>query len=82
MIFTTREGKIIDTDKDLTPPERHVIQKLFLWETLATSIEQFREKTQHALKMGWNNSGPIKETSTLKLIINELEKRVMERLKK
>ncbi|RLB18525.1 MAG: hypothetical protein DRG63_02220 [Deltaproteobacteria bacterium] len=80
MIFQLSDGQSFDTDKDLTAPERHVLQKLFLWETLASSMEQFREKKKEALLKGWNNSGPVKEGPALRAIISELEKRLAKRL--
>ena len=75
MIFTTSNGKSFDTDKDLTAPERHILQKLFAWESMVTSLEQFRDKKETALLKGWNNSGPIDESLALNTIINDLEKR-------
>jgi len=81
VIITTADGKSFDTETDLTAPERHMLQKLFLWESLAISLEQFREKKEQALLKGWNNSGPIQEGPALKSIIRDLEKRVSHRLK-
>jgi hypothetical protein len=80
MLFTTDDGKSFDTQRDLTAPERHILQKLFLWETMAASIREFREKKDAALESGWNNSGPVNESPALKIIISELEKRVAIRL--
>ncbi len=80
MIFSTADGKSFNTETDLTSPERHVLQKLFLWETMASSIQEFREKKADALKAGWNNSGPVPEGNVLKAIVNELERRVSVRL--
>ncbi len=82
MIITTRNGKSFDTDKDLTAPERHILQKLFAWESMVTSLEQFRDKKETALLKGWNNSGPIDESLALNTIINDLEKKVDARLSK
>ena len=81
MLFTTKEGKSFDTQDDLTAPERHILQKLFLWETMASSMQEFRAKKDAALENGWNDSGPISESPTLKSIILELERRVSERVK-
>jgi len=75
MIITTRNGKSFDTDKDLSAPERHILQKLFAWESMASSLEQFREKKETALLNGWNNSGPINESMALRTIIEDMEKR-------
>ncbi len=74
--------KEIDTNKDLSAPERHVLQKLFLWESMVSSLDEFRKKKNEALEKGWNNSGPIKPSQNLLLIINELESRIKKRLSK
>lgn len=81
MIITTKDGKSFDTETDLTAPERHILQKLFLWESMASTLDQFREKKAQALLRGWNNSGPIQESPALKLIIQDLERKVSVRLK-
>jgi len=81
MIITTWNGKSFDTDKDLTEAERHIIQKLFAWESLVISLEQFREKKKDALLKGWNNLGPVTESTTLSTIIKDIEKKVEARLK-
>jgi len=59
MIFRTTDGQSFDTEKDLRSEERHVLQKLFGWEAMAASLDQFREKKRDALQRGWNNSGPV-----------------------
>jgi hypothetical protein len=82
MIITTRDGKSFDTDKDLTAPERHILQKLIIWELFASSVEQFREKEKEAMFRGWNNSGPIKTSETMRAILAELEEKVVLRLSK
>jgi hypothetical protein len=81
VIITTRDGKTIDTEKDLTAVERHILQKLFLWKSMADSLDQFREKKAQALLKGWNNSGPISESQNLRTIILDLEESVVARLK-
>jgi hypothetical protein len=48
---------------------------------MASSIQEFREKKDAALENGWNDSGPISESPSLKSIILELERRVFERIK-
>lgn len=80
MIFTTKNGISFDTEKDLTAPERHILQKLFIWETMASSIDQFRKKKEEAMLRGWNNSGPIGESRAMKLILADLEGKVALRL--
>ncbi len=81
MIINTWNGKSFDTDKDLSAPERHIIQKLFAWGSLVTNLEQFREKKRDALLKGWNNSGPISESMALRTILIDLERKVVARLK-
>jgi len=81
MLFTTRDGTSFDTQADLTASERHILQKLFLWENMASSIQEFRKKKEAALSNGWNNSGPVSESTALKRIIEELETRVSERIR-
>lgn len=82
MMITTQDGHTVDTNKDLTAPERHILQKLFLWETMAASLDQFREKKQDALSKGWNHSGPVRESQALRRIIQHLETRLSLRLKR
>jgi hypothetical protein len=82
MIITTKKGESFDTETDLTAPERHLLQKLFLWESMASSLEEFKKKKEEALIKGWNNSGPIRESSALKSITDDLEKKVSDRLKR
>ena len=82
MIIMTINGRSFDTQKDLTAPERHVLQKLFAWQDMSTSLEQFREKKEEALQKGWNNLGPIIESIALKFILKNMETKVIERLKK
>ncbi|MEX1302197.1 MAG: hypothetical protein AB1Z16_08530 [Desulfotignum sp.] len=80
MIIRTDSAQIIDT-ADLGPEERHVIQKLMAWMTLVDSMEQFGLKKQQALAAGWNDSGPVRETRALSVVIRHLERQVRQRLK-
>ena len=80
MIINIETGQSFDTEKDLTPPERHVLQKLFLWKSMANSLQQFREEKEKALSRGWNNSGRISESRALKAIIGDLEKKLTSHL--
>jgi hypothetical protein len=81
MIIQTSDGDSYDTEKDLTAPERHILQKLFLWESMAPSVEEFAKQAAIALRKGWNNSGPITKTQAFKRIIKSLEKKVESRIK-
>ena len=80
MIISTKSGQTFDTDKDLSAPERHVLQKLFAWEAMAESLEQFREKKTEALEKGWNHSGPVKMSPAFRAITKELERKVIDRV--
>jgi hypothetical protein len=80
MNILTKNGNSYDTEKDLTAAERHVLQKLFCWEDLAVSLDQFRQKTREALIKGWNNSGPIAPGTALSAIISDMEEKVRTRL--
>jgi hypothetical protein len=82
MIIKTRTGKSFDTDRDLTGPERHILQKLIIWESFAVSVDQFREKEKQAMLRGWNNSGPIRTSEAMRAILAELEEKVALRLSK
>ena len=82
MIIKTKNGKGFDTDRDLTAPERHILQKLFAWEAMSESVLQFREKKKKALDDGWNGSGPVAPGLALKAICKDMEKKVATRLKK
>jgi len=80
MIIKTSNGRSFDTDRDLTAAERHIVQKLFAWESLVKSREQFMQKKKDAFLRGWEDSGPVTESGVLKSIIDDLEKKVLARL--
>ena len=81
MIITTRSGRFYNTETDLNGPERHILQKLLIWESMASSIAVFRQKKEEAILKGWNHSGPIREREVLKSIIADLEEKIFLRLK-
>lgn len=81
MIFTTANGKSYETQTDLNAEERHVLQKLILWESMASNVDEFRNITAKALSKGWNNSGPIRAGAALSDILRDLETRVARRTK-
>ncbi len=81
MIITCGNSEIVDT-ASLSPEERHVIQKLLAWQSLASSVLFFREKTAAALAAGWNASGPISKTRALEQVIQHLETELRKRIKK
>jgi hypothetical protein len=76
MIILTKNGNSYDTEKDLTAPERHILQKLLFWEDLAVSPDQFRQKQRDAFLRGWNNSGPIFPGPALRTILSDQEENI------
>ena len=81
MIIHLKNGKTYDTDRDLSPPERHILQKMFALEWSAESVEHFRKKRDEAVCVGWNGSGPVQAGSALKAIMGEMDKKVKDRQK-
>lgn len=71
----------IDTERDLGSEEKHILQKLLCYKVIVTSLKEFREKTNKAFHVGWNNSGPVAKSSALSKVIEQLEKDVQNRLK-
>ncbi len=80
MLYTTEKGETFDLEEDFSSPERHILQKLLLWQEMAASVEVFRQKKAEALAAGWNNSGPIKESPALERVTRDLERKVVLRL--
>ena len=81
MLIPIDNNADIDTDRDLSSAERHIVQKLFGWKTIVGSVAEFRQKKESALVKGWNNSGPIRESKALALVAGQLEKELRLRLK-
>jgi hypothetical protein len=81
MIYTTQRGETFDLEKDFSSPERHVLQKLFIWKDMAASVEAFRLKKQEALQKGWGDSGPIPASRNLDSITRDFEAQVGLRVK-
>ncbi len=74
-------GRKINTEKELTAEERHIVQKLYAWQSLVDSLDAFREKVRQAFDSGWNNSGPVARRDIMQQIVADLEKAVIERVK-
>jgi hypothetical protein len=81
MMIDLRDNKSIDTDRDLGPEERHIVQKLFAWASIVESVDQFRELRKKAMADGWNNSGPVSESHALSLVVTDLEDQIRRQLK-
>jgi hypothetical protein len=80
MRYTTEKGETFDLEEDFSSPERHILQKLLLWQEMAASVEVFRRQKAAALEAGWNNSGPVREGRALRSVTEDLEARVARRL--
>jgi hypothetical protein len=80
MIIRTSNGQTFDTETDLSAAERHILQKLFSWKSFVTSINEFRKKKDLSFKVGWNDSGPVPESSAMRLIISDIENEISTRL--
>ena len=80
--ITIRDGRSFDTETDLKATERHILQKLMAWEALVFSVEDFKQKKKEALQKGWNESGPVPESEALKAITDDMQEKVMKRLRK
>ena len=76
MIYTTQRGQAFDLEKDFSSPERHILQKLFLWKDMAASVEEFRLKKQEALQKGWGDSGPIQASRNLESLTRDFEEQI------
>lgn len=74
-------GRKINTEKDLTAAERHIVQKLYAWQSVVNSTEAFQEKIRKAFDSGWNNSGPVIRRDIMQQIVADLEKAVISRVK-
>jgi hypothetical protein len=81
MIYTTQSGESFDLEKDFSSPERHILQKLFIWKDMAASVEEFRLKQQEALRKGWGDSGPVQASRNLKSITRDFEAQVALRIR-
>jgi len=81
MIYTTQRGESFDLEKDFSSPERHILQKLFIWKDMAASVEEFRLKKQEALHKGWSDSGPVQESGNMQSITRDFEAQVALRIR-
>jgi len=82
MLIQIDNNTVIDTDREFSSGERHVLQKLLGWKTMVKSMAEFKQKKESALAVGWNNSGPIHESEAFVLAVQQLEKELLRRLKK
>ena len=81
MLYTTKGGETFDLEKDFSSPERHILQKLFIWKDMAATLEEFRQKKREALRQGWGDSGPVPESRNLRRITGDFEAQVALRIR-
>jgi len=81
MIIHLDDTTEIDTDRDLSSEERHILQKLLCYKHFVGSVAEFREKKETAFQVGWNNSGPIRESAAMARVAVQLEKDLQDRLR-
>ena len=81
MIIRLADNTEIDTDRDLSSEERHILQKLLCYKHFVNSVAEFREKKETAFRVGWNNSGPIRESEAMARVAIQLEKDLQVRLR-
>lgn len=74
------DGSLLDTARDLSPAERHILQKILCYKEFATSIHEFRQKTAKAFAAGWNQSGGISQSPMMSQAILQLEQEILKRL--
>lgn len=72
MIYLTISGRAVDTDMELTSPQRHVLQKLLTWEHLGLKPEDYAVRRGQALQQGWGSLGPVEETAAFKAVADDL----------
>jgi len=81
MLIHLDDNTAVDTDLDLSAEERHVLQKLLCYKAFVDSLEEFCRKKEQAYAVGWNNSGPIRESKALANVVKQMEKELEAKLK-
>jgi hypothetical protein len=80
MIIHLADNSEIDTERDLHAEEKHILQKLLCYKYFVGSVAEFREKKEAAFRVGWNDSGPVRESATMTRIADQLETELRLRL--
>jgi hypothetical protein len=80
MIIELSDHPAIDTDRDLSSEERHILQKLLCYKHFVGSVAEFREKKAIAFRVGWNDSGPVGERPVMAKVAERLEEDIRLRL--
>ena len=82
MIIELSNHPTVDTDRDLSSEERHILQKLLCYVHFVGSVAEFREKKAKAFQVGWDNSGPVSERPVMAKVAEKLEQDIRLRLSK
>lgn len=81
MIINLADNSEIDTERDLSSAEKHILQKLLCYKVYVASVAEFRQKKETAFRVGWNDSGPVHESATMTRVAEQLEAELRLRLK-
>lgn len=79
MIYLTLSGRAVDTDLELTSPQRHVLQKLLAWEHLGLPADDFAARRAKALHQGWSGQGPVEPSPAFRTVADDLAARLAAR---
>lgn len=80
MIIPLADNNEIDTERDLSSAEKHILQKLLCYKVFVGSVAEFRQKKETAFRVGWNDSGPVRESATMSKVAEQLETELRLRL--
>jgi hypothetical protein len=80
MIILLADNSEIDTERDLSSAEKHILQKLLCYKFFVGSVAEFRQKKETAFRVGWNDSGPVRESATMAKVAEQLETELLLRL--
>lgn len=80
MIIHLADNSEIDTERDLRSAEKHILQKLLCYKCFVGSVAEFRQKKETAFRVGWNDSGPVRESAAMARIAERLEAELLLRL--
>jgi hypothetical protein len=80
MIIPLADNSEIDTERDLSSAEKHILQKLLCYKFFVGSVAEFRQKKETAFRVGWNDSGPVHESATMVRVAEQLEMELRLRL--
>jgi hypothetical protein len=80
MIIRLADHSEVDTERDLSSAEKHILQKLLCYKEYVQSVTDFRQKKAAAFRTGWNDSGPVRETPLMARVADQLEAELRNRL--